>query len=84
MCYSGQVKVSPKPTPVSEVQTTLQEFLKSYNKNIPEGFPHASESLLRKFKEEHLSFFKHGDLWSLDEHRKKIMDWLPLNKSEMA
>ncbi len=78
------MKVSPKKPHISETQTTLAEFLKFYNKNIPEGFPHASESLLKKFKEEHASFFKHGEMWSLDEHRKKIMDWLPLNKSEMA
>ncbi len=76
--------MTPKPTPVSEIQISIGEFVRSYNKNIPEGFPHASESLLKKFKEEHAAFFKHGESWSLDEHRKKIMDWLPLNKSEMA
>lgn len=78
------MKESLKPVPASEVQISLGEFLKSYNKTIPEGFPHASEQLLKKFKEQHGVFFKHGDMWSLDEHRKKIMDWLPLNQNEMA
>lgn len=78
------MKITPKKLHISEVQISLGDFLRSYNKNIPEGFPHASETLLKRFKEEHVSFFKHGDFWSLDEHRKKIMDWLPLNKSEMV
>lgn len=68
-----------KPDP-SQLLITLSEFLKSYNKNIPTNFPPASEALLKKYKEEHPSFFKHGEMWSLDEHRKKIVDWLPLNR----
>ena len=62
---------------ISEKRISLADFLKSYNKNLPTGFPKASSSLLKKFKETHPLFFKHGDLWSLDEHRKKIIDWLP-------
>lgn len=62
---------------ISEVRISLADFLKSYNKNLPAGFPKASSALLKKFKETHPLFFKHGDLWSLDEHRKKIIDWLP-------
>ncbi len=69
-----------KKPDVSLIQLSLPDFLKSYNQNIPEGFPRASLSLLQKFKTEHASFFKHGELWSLDEHRKKIVDWLSLNK----
>ncbi len=62
---------------ISEVRVSLVDFLKSYNKNIPQSFPRASAALLKKFRETHPLFFKHGDLWSLDEHRKKIIDWLP-------
>jgi hypothetical protein len=47
------------------------------------GFPQATTELLQKFKEGHASFFKHGELWSLDEHRKKIVDWLQLNKKSL-
>jgi hypothetical protein len=76
----GPMKSYKEEAAVSQIQVSLLDFLKSYNKNIPENFPRASADLLRKFKESHPSFFKHGDLWSLDEHRKKIIDWLPLNK----
>lgn len=62
---------------ISETRTSLADFIRSYNKDLPAGFPKASAILLKKFKETHPLFFKHGDLWSLDEHRKKIIDWLP-------
>ncbi|MSU74345.1 hypothetical protein EXS57_01030 [Candidatus Kaiserbacteria bacterium] len=62
---------------VSAMRISLTDFLKSYNKTLPEGFPKASSALLKQFKNSHPLFFKHGDLWSLDEHRKKIIDWLP-------
>ena len=64
---------------ISEAQIPLSDFMKSYNDNIPMGFPHATTSLLKKFRELHTTLFKHGDLWSLDQHRKKLMDWLPRN-----
>jgi len=62
---------------ISEMQISLADFLKSYNKSLPVGFPKASTALLKSFRESHPLFFKHGDFWSLDEHRKKIIDWLP-------
>lgn len=55
------------------------EFLASYNKNMPSSFPQITKELLKKFKTEHPALFTHGELWSLDQHRKKIMDWLPRN-----
>jgi hypothetical protein len=69
----------PKEVNVNEIRVPLADFLKSYNQNMPMSFPRASTALLRKFKESHPLLFKHGDLWSLDEHRKKIIDWIPLN-----
>jgi hypothetical protein len=65
----------------SLLQITLSEFLELYNKNMPAHFPRASVALLKKFKEGHETLFKHGDLWSLDSHRKKLMDWLPRNSA---
>ncbi|NNM83783.1 hypothetical protein HKL94_01005 [Candidatus Parcubacteria bacterium] len=62
---------------ISEVRMPLADFLKSYNKSLPSGFPRSSTALLKKYKQLHPLFFKHGDLWSLDEHRKRILDWLP-------
>ena len=73
------MKAYSKNLAVSQMQITLSDFLNSYNNNIPEGYPQATAALLEKYKETHSSLFKHGDNWSLDTHRKKIMDWLPLN-----
>ena len=70
--YGDEMKVNE--TPIS-----MSEFLGSYNKNMPEGFPRATTSLLKKFQAAHPTLFKRGDMWSLDQHRKKLMDWLPRN-----
>jgi len=61
----------------SEKVLTLPEFLRSYNENLPTAFPRASLPLLREFKKVHMGLFKVTDVWSLDVHRKKVMDWLP-------
>jgi hypothetical protein len=75
------MKKYPETPKVSEMQISLSDFLKSYNQNIPTTYPHASTALLIRFKEAHSVLFKHGDLWSLDLHRKKLMDWLPRNSN---
>lgn len=64
---------------LNEIPLSLSEFLKSFNQNMPENFPQVSEENLLKFKEEHESLFRKGGTWSLDQHRKKVMDWLPRN-----
>lgn len=62
----------------SERKLSLTDFLESYNENLPSEFPRASLSSLREFKKTYPGLFKSGDdLWSLDQHRKKFMDWLP-------
>lgn len=73
------MKITPRKPSPSEAQISLADFLKSYNETIPSSFPQASIALLKKYKQEHLAFFKHGEMWSLDLHRKKVMDWLPHN-----
>jgi len=60
----------------SEKSISFSDFLKSYNENLPTEFPRASLALLREFKKANATLFKNGDLWSLDQHRKKVMDWL--------
>jgi len=62
-----------------EIPLTVAEFLTSFNQNMPENFTQASLTSLLKFKKEHESLFRNGDSWSLDQHRKKVMDWLPQN-----
>jgi len=73
------MKRNPGEVDESMLQVTLAEFLKSYNKNMPESFPRASTASLKKFQEAHAALFKNGDLWSLDQHRKKLIEWLPRN-----
>ena len=51
--------------------------METYNKSIPDGFPVVSVSILKKFQALHPILFKNGDEWSIDKHRKKLMDWLP-------
>ena len=64
---------------VGQMQLSILDFLESYNQNMPKDFPLASVVLLKKFKDAQPALFKNGDLWSLDQHRKKLIDWLPRN-----
>jgi hypothetical protein len=70
------VKDSRPELKVSQQPLSLGDFLASYNQNIPAGFPRASVDLLKKFREANTNLFKHEEHWTLDLHRKKLMDWL--------
>ncbi len=62
----------------SEKRRSLNDFLETYNENLPNNFPQASSSSLKTFRNIYPALFKdNGDSWSLDRHRKKVMDWLP-------
>ncbi len=65
---------------INQTATPLLTFLDSYNKSIPVTFPHASQKDLKQFQVMHPILFKHGDEWSIDKHRKKLMDWLPSHR----
>jgi len=60
----------------SEKSLSPVEFMKSYNEDLPTQFPRASSSILREFKKAHATLFKNNGSWSLDQHRKKVMDWI--------
>jgi hypothetical protein len=60
----------------NQLRIPLLAFLESYNQNIPKGFLHASVSLLKEFQSSHPVLFKDGDVWSMAQHRKKLIDWL--------
>ena len=60
-----------------ERNLSLTDFLKYYNENLPSAFPRASHLFLREFKKTYPGLFKGEDMWSLDRHRKKFMDWRP-------
>lgn len=78
---SGKAHAVKRPPVIKdyEMQISQDDFLKSYNANMPSSFPRASNALLEKFKAEHAGLFRHGDMWSLDTHRKKLIEWLPRN-----
>ncbi|HEY4499555.1 MAG TPA: hypothetical protein VJH70_00265 [Candidatus Paceibacterota bacterium] len=71
------MKPKYNPLDVNLVKTTLVAFMESYNKSIPIGFPHASVKVLKQFQESYPVLFKGSNEWSIDKHRKKVMDWLP-------
>lgn len=62
----------------SERRLPLAEFLDTYNENLPEAFPRATRELLKEYQRRYPGQFKEG-AWSLDQHRKKFMDWLPMH-----
>lgn len=66
----------------SERSLSFGDFIKSYNEGLPSQFPRASLALLREFRKAHSTLFKDGNLWSLDQHRKKVMDWLTTKRAE--
>jgi hypothetical protein len=59
----------------SLLQKSSMDFMELYNKTIPVGFPHLTDELLKKFKAENPSLFKEGEQWSIDKHRKEVVDW---------
>ena len=61
---------------VNFVKTSLADFVDQYNQNIPKVFPRASLKALEEFRATHASLFKDGEDWTIDRHRKKLMDWL--------
>ena len=68
------------PDPIkerSEKKLSPNDFIAFYNKNLPSKFPRASQPFLREFKKTYPKLFKEDNAWSLDQHRKKFMDWLP-------
>lgn len=60
----------------NEALLSTKDFLLFYNSNLPDSFPHASLSLLEEFKKTYPNLFKKEEMWTLDQHRKKVMDWL--------
>ncbi|MBU3968880.1 hypothetical protein KJ991_01550 [Patescibacteria group bacterium] len=63
-------------TNINFIEVPPSTFVQEYNKNIPDSFPQASLRILQKFKETYPSLFKDKSEWTIDKHRKKLMDWL--------
>ncbi len=66
-----------KELELNQNKTPLLVFMESYNKSIPSSFPRVSVKILKHFQVLHPVLFKHSDEWSIDKHRKRVMDWLP-------
>ncbi|MFT5180074.1 MAG: hypothetical protein ACI9GH_000393, partial [Candidatus Paceibacteria bacterium] len=60
-----------------EKKTSINEFMKFYNENLPSAFPRATLPFLKEFRKSYSGLFKGENSWSLDVHRKKFMDWRP-------
>lgn len=73
------MKRDPDYIPPHERMMTEEEFMESFNKNMPSGYPHVTKDILTKFKAIHPGLFKGNGSWSLDTHRKRMIEWLPQN-----
>jgi hypothetical protein len=77
MVLSAAMRLPDLDRERSEKSLSLNEFLRSYNEGLPLEFPRASLTLLREFRMAHTTLFKNNNSWSLDQHRKVVMNWLP-------
>ena len=59
----------------NQLLISIESFMKSYNKDVPESFPNASLKILKQFQEMYPALFNKKDEWSIDKHRKRFMDW---------
>jgi len=60
----------------NQAMTTPAIFIEAYNKTIPTHYPKASIGILKQFQQAHPALFKRADAWSIEKHRKRLMDWL--------
>jgi len=66
-------KIFPDPNLISY---SIDSFVEYYNKNIPASFPRVTVDDLVSFKQTHQSLFVGKGDWTIDKHRKKLMDWI--------
>ncbi len=74
--YCGEMKGPDLDRERSEQKRSRAGFLVLYNEGLPAGFPRATDALLVAYHERYPEQFA-GGFWSLDLHRKKLMDWRP-------
>lgn len=60
----------------NQAMTMAADFLDLYNATIPAHFPKVTLETLKKFQTTNPAFFKRGNEWSIERHRKHLMDWL--------
>lgn len=64
------------------IENSLAVFLEYYNKNIPASFPQATVDALEQFQATHTVLFDEKKTWTIDKHRRRLMDWLPSYRAE--
>jgi hypothetical protein len=62
---------------VNFAEMTLEGFAEYYNKNIPASFPRATKEALKQFQTTFPNLFAESKTWTIDKHRRRLMDWLP-------
>jgi hypothetical protein len=65
-----------KEQEVNFVGMTLGEFIDYYNENTPAAMPRATKNALKEFQTSHANIFDESGLWTIDKHRRRVMDWL--------
>ena len=70
------MKRRDKVLELNQAFTTSSEFMDSYNRSLPHGYPQASVKNLKQFQLKFPILFKNTEEWSIEKHRKKMMDWL--------
>lgn len=68
---------------INQIKTTLPVFMEMYNSTIPANFTQASVATLKKFQSLYPSLFKNSEEWSIDKHRKKLIEWLPSSHNNL-
>ena len=66
----------------NERLTPVLDFIESYNRTLPAGFPRATAKTVKLFQQAYPALFKGKDEWSIDKHRKRFMDWLASHPTE--
>ncbi len=72
----GTMKRKSFESEANLAKTPMLEFIEAYNKTIPADFPRATPEALEQFRATHATLFKGKHGWSVDRHRKRVMDWL--------
>lgn len=76
--YSKKVKNNYKQEQaVNLAEMETENFIDYYNQNIPDSFPKATKEALAQFQVSHTALFADSKLWTIDKHRRRLMDWLP-------
>lgn len=65
------------------MENSLDKFIEYYNQNIPASYPRATVAALEQFQATHAILFDEKKTWTIDKHRRRLMDWLPSYHAEV-